>query len=72
MRRFGYLLPQPKPLKQSVTSLGSFAGELAFDQLASSLHRPCTHPHAEGTGDCLSFAARDPSGGSRGGSASEG
>lgn len=45
------------------------AGELAFDKLAQSLHRGCSHPDAKGldgkgkgSGNCLGFAAHDKSG----------
>ncbi|KAI7844740.1 hypothetical protein COHA_001624 [Chlorella ohadii] len=44
-------------------------GELAFDKLAQSLHRGCSHPDAKGldgkgkgSGNCLGFAAHDKSG----------
>ena len=33
-----------------------------FEQVASALQRPATHTDAEGSGNCLGFAARDSGG----------
>lgn len=56
----------------SVAPHSNAAGELAFDKLAQSLHRGCSHPDAtaldaqgKGSGNCLGFAAHDKSGGCR-------
>lgn len=51
------------PHTTAITILPADASDnVPFDQLASALSRPATHPDAEGSGDCLVLAARDSSG----------